>query len=65
MTYTQFVEGHDFNLSPDNQVPHQVRGRGGTWRPSGNVRILYSDVKDGRSFIGFERRRATDDCRAY
>jgi len=46
-SYPQFVEGRNFNLSPNDQVPHQVWSRGGTWRPIGSTRVLHSDVRNG------------------
>ena len=58
------VEGRNFNLSPDVQVSHWVQSRRGTWRPSGSVRVLYSNVGDGQPLIDHEHRRTMDGCRA-
>ena len=63
--YPQFVEGHDFNLSPDDQVPHRIWSRRGTWRPSGSTRVLHSNVGDGRPLTNHEHKGAIDNCRAH
>ena len=48
------MEGRDFNLSPNDQIPYQVWSRRGTWGLNGSTRVLYSNVRDGRPLANHE-----------
>ena len=58
------MEGCNFNLLHDDQVPHRVRSRRSTWRLRVCTRVLHSNVGDGRSYVDNEHRRAAAGGRA-
>ena len=54
------MEGCNFDLPPDSQIPHRIRSRRSTWRPSSYTRVLHRNVVDGRSSTDHEHRRIAD-----
>ena len=39
------MEGRDFDLPPDDQIPHRIRSRRNMWKSSGYTRVLHSNME--------------------
>ena len=59
------MEGRDFDLPPDDQIPNLIRSRRNTWRSGGWTQVLHSDVEDGQSPTNDKHRRTASSGRTH
>ena len=60
LPYFEFMEGRNFNLPFDDQVPHQIWIGRGKRRSAGSVGMLHFHARNGRSFADYVYRRTAD-----